>query len=82
MHFQPAKTVIAGVISALQLYSDSASMASLLTDPDKAADQWEAQYMHWMHEMCDRRDVWDVGLSMTKVLEEIHDMEAERTSCN
>jgi hypothetical protein len=80
MHFQPAKTVIAGVISALQLYGDNPSMASLSTDPDKAADQWEAQYMHWMHEMCDRRDVWDVGLSMTKVLEEIHDMEAERTS--
>jgi len=40
-HFQPAKTVIEGVISALQLYGNSPAIPSLSTDPNKAADQWE-----------------------------------------
>lgn len=30
----------------------------------------EERYMQCMHYTCHRRDVWDVGLSMTKLLEE------------
>jgi hypothetical protein len=77
-HFRPANTVIEGVISALRLYSENSFISSISTDPEDASDQWEDQYMQWMHQICDRRDVWDVGLSMTKVLEEIYDMETER----
>lgn len=77
-HFRPAKTVIEGVISALQLYGDNPLISSIPTNPEEASDQWEDQYMQWMQQMCDRRDVWDVGFSMTKVLEEIYDTETER----
>lgn len=68
-HFRPAVVVIEGVTSALRLYSDVSS--------DGASGQLEDQYIHWMHQICDRRDVWDVGHSMTKILEEICDMVAE-----
>ncbi|KAH6711724.1 hypothetical protein BKA61DRAFT_611480 [Leptodontidium sp. MPI-SDFR-AT-0119] len=78
-HFRPAKTVIEGVIAALRLYSDNPIILTLSSNPEKGADQWEDQYMQWMHQICDRRDVWDVGLSMTKVLEEIYDTESERS---
>jgi hypothetical protein len=75
-HFRPAKTIIEGVISALRLYGENSSVLSIATDSEAEYNQWEERYLQWMHQICDRRDVWDVGLSMTKVLEEIYDMEA------
>ncbi|KAH6662353.1 hypothetical protein B0J14DRAFT_287961 [Halenospora varia] len=76
-HFRPAAAVIEGVVSALRIYSNSQSISSLSSDAQEAVEHLEDQYMQWMHQICDRRDVWDVGQSMTKVLEEIYDMVTE-----
>ncbi|KAH8599092.1 hypothetical protein B0O99DRAFT_669084 [Bisporella sp. PMI_857] len=72
MHFHPSKKVVEAVVSALGVYGESSFMSSDV-DVEKMADEWEDQYMHWIHQICDRRDVWDVGIVMTRVLEEIYD---------
>lgn len=70
-HFQPAKVVVESVTSALKMYGEGDMEAPAISrNVEGAGGLLEEKYMQWMHRICDRRDVWDVGLSMTKILEE------------
>lgn len=63
------------IITALDIYDPleiHISHESLLTPEDlDNVDQLETQFINWMRKLCDRRDVWDIGPSMGKVLDEI-----------
>lgn len=70
-HFQPAEVVVESVMSALNMYGEIRLHVDVTsTSLVEASGILEERYMQWMHQICDRRDVWDVGLSMTKILEE------------
>jgi hypothetical protein len=73
-HFADFETHLA-IITALDLYDpqeNHISHESLSTiEGLDNVDQLETQFIRWIRKLCDRRDVWDVGLSMGKVLDEI-----------
>lgn len=76
--YDPASIAVHSIISALDLYEPDVkhiTHASLSTEEGlEKVDQLEAQFVHWMQRVCDRRDVWDIGRSMSKVLDEIQTM--------
>lgn len=73
--YDPARSVVHCIITALDIYDPleiHISHESLLTPEDlDNVDQLETQFINWMRKLCDRRDVWDIGPSMGKVLDEI-----------
>ncbi|TVY94021.1 hypothetical protein LAWI1_G000288 [Lachnellula willkommii] len=73
--YDPARSVVHCIITALDIYDSleiHISHESLSTAEDlDNVDQLETQFIHWMRKLCDRRDVWDIGSSMGKVLDEI-----------
>ncbi|TVY18679.1 hypothetical protein LARI1_G002893 [Lachnellula arida] len=73
--YDPARSVVHCIITALDIYDPleiHISHESLSTAEDlDNVDQLETQFIHWMRKLCDRRDVWDIGPSMGKVLDEI-----------
>ncbi|TVY48536.1 Zinc finger protein [Lachnellula occidentalis] len=73
--YDPARSVVHCIITALDIYDPleiHISHESLSTPEDlDNVDQLETQFIYWMRKLCDRRDVWDIGPSMGKVLDEI-----------
>lgn len=81
-HFADSKAHIA-IITALNLYDPqeqhiSHESLSTMEDLDNV-DQLETQFIHWIRKLCDRRDVWDIGPSMGKVLDEVCTVEEGST---
>ncbi|KAF8857055.1 hypothetical protein BDZ45DRAFT_449718 [Acephala macrosclerotiorum] len=73
--YDPARVVVHAIITALNIYDPQGhyvSHESLSTmEGLESVDQLETQFIHWIRKLCDRRDVWDIGTSMGKVLDEI-----------
>lgn len=81
-HFADSETHIA-IITALDLYDPqeqhiSHESLSTIEDLDNV-DQLETQFIRWIRKLCDRREVWDIGPSMGKVLDEICTVEGGST---
>ena len=73
--FDPARIVINSIITALDVHDPdeehfSHESLSNMEDIDNV-DQLETEFIRWFRKICDRRDVWDIGDSMGKVLDEI-----------
>lgn len=79
--YDPARVVVHAIITALDIYDaqeQHVSHESLSTmEGLESVDQLETQFIQWFKKLCDRRDGWDIGTSMGKVLDEICVAETE-----
>lgn len=73
--YDPARVVVHAIISALDIYDPDVQHVAheSLHTPDGLdnVDTLETQLIDWMRKVCERRDVWDIGRSMAKVLTEL-----------
>lgn len=77
----PGKMLVDTVISGLELFIPREIEVGKEDPIDlEDAEQIETEYILLMHQVCNRRLVWDAGQSMTKVLEEISAMTTEPIS--
>jgi hypothetical protein len=80
----PAQTVVHSVISALAIYDSEAQHISheLVNTVDGLdnLDYLESEFIDWMRQVCKRRNVWDIGYSMGKVLDELCAIDSEAVS--
>lgn len=79
--YDTARVVVHAIITALAIYDPeeqhiSHESLSTMEGLDNV-DQLETQFVHWIRKLCERRDVWDIGASMGKVLDEICATETE-----
>lgn len=77
--YDPARVVLHSIITALDIndpLEQHMSHESLFTvEGISNVNRLETQFIHWMRKLCERRDVWDIGPAMGKVLDEVHAME-------